>query len=80
MWNLLSRIAYKRLLSPSIENEFAASSKEKADADAIKVFAENLKQLLLTAPLGEKRILAIDPGFRTGCKIVCLDENGQLVA
>ena len=71
--------AYKRLLSPSIENEFAASSKEKADIEAIRIFAENLKQLLLTAPLGEKRILAIDPGFRTGCKIVCLDETGHLL-
>jgi uncharacterized protein len=71
--------AYKRLLSPSIENEFAASSKEKADVEAIRIFAENLKQLLLTAPLGEKRILAIDPGFRTGCKIVCLDATGHLL-
>lgn len=71
--------SYKRLLSPSIENEFAASSKDKADAEAIKVFTENLRQLLLTAPLGEKRILAIDPGFRTGCKLVCLDENGSLL-
>lgn len=73
------RDAYKRLLSPSIENEFAAASKEKADVEAIRIFAENLKQLLLTAPLGEKRILAIDPGFRTGCKIVCLDANGRLL-
>ena len=71
--------SYKRLLAPSIENEFAVLSKEKADMEAIKVFAENLKQLLLTAPLGEKRILAIDPGFRSGCKLVCLDENGGLL-
>jgi len=71
--------SYKRLLAPSIETEFAASSKERADEEAIKVFAENLKQLLLTAPLGEKRILAIDPGFRTGCKVVCLDAQGKLL-
>ncbi len=71
--------AYKRMLKPSIENEFAKNSKEKADKDAINVFADNLRQLLLEAPLGEKRILAIDPGFRTGCKIVCIDENGNLL-
>ena len=71
--------AYKRLLSPSIETEFRNKSKEKADKEAIKVFADNLKQLLLTAPLGQKRILAIDPGFRTGCKVVCLDESGNLL-
>ncbi len=71
--------AYKRLLLPSIENEFTKSAKEKADQEAIKVFADNLRQLLLSAPLGEKRILAIDPAFRTGCKIVCLDENGNLL-
>ena len=71
--------SYKRLLRPSIETEFAASSKEKADTEAIRVFAENLKQLLLAAPLGEKRILAIDPGYRTGCKVVCLDEHGTLL-
>ena len=65
--------AYKRLLKPSIETEFAAQSKEKADDEAIRVFAENLRQLLLAAPLGQKRVLAIDPGFRTGCKVVCLD-------
>ncbi|MCA1760656.1 MAG: RNA-binding transcriptional accessory protein, partial [Bacteroidales bacterium] len=64
----------KRLIQPSIENEFANSSKEKADEEAIRVFAENLRQLLLAPPLGQKRILAIDPGYRTGCKIVCLDE------
>ncbi len=71
--------SYKRLLAPSIENEFAAQTKEKADQEAIKVFAENLRQLLLGAPLGKKRVLAIDPGFRTGCKVVCLDEKGDLV-
>ncbi|HCQ15138.1 MAG TPA: RNA-binding transcriptional accessory protein, partial [Cryomorphaceae bacterium] len=71
--------AYKRLLAPSIETEFRNSSKEKADTEAIAVFAENLRQLLLTPPLGPKRILAIDPGFRTGCKVVCLDEQGNLL-
>lgn len=70
---------YKRLLKPSIETEFATLSKEKADAQAIKVFAENLKQLLLAAPLGQKRVLAVDPGFRTGCKLACLDEQGNLL-
>jgi len=71
--------AYKRLLLPSIENEFTKTAKEKADKEAINVFAENLRQLLLSAPLGEKRILALDPGFRSGCKLVCLDENGNLL-
>ncbi len=71
--------AYKRLLKPSIETEFSGSSKEKADDEAIKVFSENLRQLLLAAPLGEKRVLAIDPGFRTGCKVVCLNEQGSLL-
>ena len=71
--------AYKRLLKPSIETEFAAQSKEKADDEAICVFAENLRQLLLAAPLGQKRVLAIDPGFRTGCKVVCLDAQGNLL-
>lgn len=71
--------SYKRLISPSIENEFAAESKKKADEEAIKVFSENIKQLLLAPPLGQKRILAIDPGFRTGCKIVCLDNQGNLL-
>lgn len=71
--------AYKRLLAPAIENEVTAESKHKADEEAIKVFAENLKQLLLGAPLGEKRILAIDPGFKSGCKVVCLDEKGDLL-
>lgn len=71
--------AYKRLLKPSIETEFATISKEVADEDAIHVFAENLRQLLLAAPLGQKRVLAIDPGYRTGCKIVCLDAQGNLL-
>ncbi|MGX1931370.1 Tex family protein [Flagellimonas sp. 2504JD4-2] len=70
--------AYKRLLFPSLSNELLKNAKEKADTDAIKVFSKNLKQLLLGAPLGEKRILAIDPGFRTGCKVVCLDAQGDL--
>jgi len=71
--------AYKRLIKPSIETEFAALSKERADKEAINIFANNLRQLLLAPPLGQKRILAIDPGFRTGCKIVCLDEQGNLL-
>lgn len=71
--------SYKRLLKPSIETEFAALSKEKADKQAIKVFAENLRQLLLAPPLGQKRILGIDPGYRTGCKVVCLDAQGNLL-
>ncbi len=71
--------AYKRLLNPSIETEFAKTSKEAADIEAIRVFAENLRQLLLSSPLGQKRVLAIDPGFRTGCKIVCLDAQGNLL-
>ena len=71
--------AYKRLIRPSIETEFAASSKAAADGEAIKVFVDNLEQLLLAAPLGQKRVLAIDPGFRTGCKVVCLDEQGTLL-
>ena len=70
---------YKRLLKPSIETEFAALSKEKADDEAIRVFAENLRQLLLGAPLGQKRVMGIDPGFRTGCKVVCLDAQGNLL-
>ena len=70
--------AYKRLLYPSLSNEILKNAKEKADEDAIKVFSKNLKQLLLGAPLGEKRILAIDPGFRTGCKVVCLSAQGDL--
>ena len=70
---------YKRLLKPAIETEYAALSKEKADEEAIRVFAENLRQLLLGAPLGQKRVMAIDPGFRTGCKVVCLDAQGNLL-
>ncbi len=71
--------SYKRLVGPSIENEFRNLLKEKADREAIRVFAENLRQLLLAAPMGQKRTLAIDPGFRTGCKVVCLDAQGQLL-
>lgn len=71
--------AYKRLLRPSLENEALNIAKEKADKEAISVFSKNLRQLLLAPPLGSKRILAIDPGFRTGCKVVCLSENGQLL-
>ncbi|MBP5366704.1 MAG: RNA-binding transcriptional accessory protein [Bacteroidales bacterium] len=71
--------AYKRLLEPQIETEFYNKAKENADTEAIKVFAKNLQQLLLSAPLGQKRILALDPGFRTGCKTVCLDEHGTLL-
>ena len=71
--------SYKRLLKPAIETEYAALSKEKADAEAIRVFADNLRQLLLGAPLGQKRVLALDPGFRTGCKTVVLNEQGDLV-
>lgn len=71
--------SFKRLLKPSIETEFATLSKENADSDAIAVFAENLRQLLLAAPLGQKRVMGIDPGFRTGCKVVCLDEQGNLL-
>lgn len=70
---------YKRLLKPAIETEFAALSKEKADEEAIRVFAENLRQLLLAPPLGQKRVMGIDPGFRTGCKVVCLDAQGTLL-
>ena len=76
---LAVRDSYKRLLRPSIETEFANSSKAKADEEAIRVFAANLKQLLLAAPLGQKRVLAIDPGYRTGCKVVCLDAQGNLL-
>ena len=71
--------SYKRLVGPSIETEFRNQLKEKADKEAIRVFAENLRQLLLAAPMGQKRTLAIDPGFRTGCKVVCLDAQGQLL-
>lgn len=71
--------SYKRLLAPSIENEVLALTKEKADDEAIRVFAENLRQLLLASPLGQKNVLAIDPGYRTGCKVVCLDRQGNLL-
>lgn len=71
--------AFKRLLKPSIETEFSALSKQTADKEAIGVFAENLRQLLLAAPLGQKRVMGVDPGFRTGCKVVCLDEQGMLL-
>jgi uncharacterized protein len=71
--------SYKRLLKPQIETEFAAISKEKADDEAINLFAQNVRQLLFAPPLGRKRILAVDPGFRTGCKVVCLDEQGNLL-
>ena len=71
--------SYYRLLQPSIENEFAASSKSVADAEAIKIFARNLEQLLMASPLGQKAVLGIDPGFRTGCKVVCLDQQGTLL-
>lgn len=71
--------AYKRLLKPAIETEFSALSKEKADEEAIRVFAENLRQLLLAPPLGQKRTMGIDPGYRTGCKVICLDAQGTLL-
>ena len=71
--------SYKRLLKPAIETEFAASSKEKADAEAIRVFADNLRQLLLESPLGQQRVMALDPGFRTGCKLVILSAQGDLL-
>ena len=73
------RDAYRRLLQPGFETEFRTILKQKADEEAITVFAENLRQLLLSAPLGSKRILAIDPGYRTGCKVVCLDDKGALL-
>lgn len=76
---LAAKDAWKRLLHPALENEFKKLHKQKADETSIKVFGENLKQLLLSAPLGEKRVMAIDPGFRTGCKVVCLDETGKLL-
>jgi uncharacterized protein len=71
--------SYKRLLSFSLETELRIAGKDEADKEAVRVFAENLRQLLLAAPFGEKRVLAIDPGFRTGCKLVCLDEQGKLL-
>ena len=76
---LAVRDGYKRLLKPALETEFANRSKEKADAEAIQIFADNLRQLLLSSPLGQQRVLAIDPGFRTGCKTVCLDAQGNLL-
>ncbi len=82
LYNILSDTmadSLKRLLHPSIENEVLRLAKEKADADSIKVFGENLRQLLLAPPVGQKRVMAIDPGFRTGCKVVCLDERGSLL-
>lgn len=79
-FDLALRDAYKRLIKPSIESEFASSSKDKADAEAITVFATNLRQLLLSPPLGNKRVMGIDPGYRTGCKVVCLNEQGDLLA
>jgi uncharacterized protein len=77
--SLAVRDGYKRLMKPSIETEFRLLSKEKADAEAIRIFAENVRQLLMSAPLGQKRTLAVDPGFRTGCKVVCLDAQGKLL-
>src|SRR6201746_2109482 len=71
--------AYKRMLQPSLESEFRMALKQRSDEEAINVFAENLRQLLLSAPLGSKRVLAIDPGYRSGCKVVCLDEKGELL-
>ena len=71
--------SFKRLLKPSIETEFSNQSKAKADEEAIRVFAENLRQLLLAPPLGQKRVMGIDPGFRTGCKVICLDAQGNLL-
>ena len=71
--------SYYRLLQPSVENEFAASSKNSADAEAIRIFARNLEQLLMASPLGQKAVMGIDPGFRTGCKVVCLDQQGTLL-
>ncbi len=77
--SLAVKDSYKRLLAPAIETEFFSTSKTQADAEAIKVFAENLRQLLLAAPLGQKRVLALDPGYKSGCKLVCLDAQGNLV-
>ena len=73
------REAYRRLLQPSLETEFRTALKQKADEDAINVFSENLRQLLLGSPLGNKKLIAIDPGYRTGCKVVCLDDKGELL-
>ena len=71
--------SFKRLLHPSIENETLRAAKERADIESIRVFGDNLRQLLMAPPLGQKRVLAIDPGFRTGCKVVCLDAQGALL-
>src|SRR5690606_2622284 len=71
--------SFKRLLKPSMETEVRLITRKRADEEAIRVFAENARQLLLAAPMGSKRTLAIDPGFRTGCKVVCLDEQGKLL-
>lgn len=76
---LAARDCFKRLMKPSLETEFRMESKERADVEAIRIFAENVRQLLMSAPLGQKRTLAIDPGFRTGCKVVCLDAQGKLL-
>src|SRR5690606_19103908 len=76
---LATQDSYKRLIKPSIETEIRVLTRQKADDEAIRVFTENARQLLLAAPLGQKRLMAIDPGFRTGCKIVCLDEQGKLL-
>ena len=76
---IAAKDSYKRLLKPSIETEIRLESKQRADQEAIKVFAENLKQLLMAAPMGQKSVLALDPGFRTGCKVVCLDKQGKLI-
>jgi uncharacterized protein len=77
--NLAIDDSFKRLLEPSISNEIFKEAKEKADIESIRIFGENLRQLLLAPPVGQKRVLAIDPGFRTGCKVVCLDEQGNLL-
>jgi protein Tex len=77
--NLAVKDCYKRLLQPGIETEFRNTSKEKADLEAIRVFTENLRQLLLSAPIGERRIMGVDPGFRTGCKVICMDNNGNFL-
>ncbi|MFA6651413.1 MAG: Tex-like N-terminal domain-containing protein, partial [Bacteroidales bacterium] len=81
LWNMKEALAdaYRRLIHPSIENEVLNIYKEKADQESVRVFSENLKQLLLAPPLGQKRVLAIDPGFRTGCKVVCLSAQGDLI-
>jgi uncharacterized protein len=77
--NLAIQDGYKRLLQPSIEIEYRNMTKDKADEDAIQVFSKNLRQLLLSSPLGQKRILGLDPGFRSGCKVVCIDAEGNLL-